>query len=377
MSFTYTKHQSFNDLKGSSTERLVEVTERIKTLEPTLIKEDPTRDEIVAKAITALLSEEIGQKFKLHANTVEEISRLADNQISRYLYYRYRYETFPDAHKLDDYPPCLQIEPTSICNYRCVFCYQTESSFNDPKHGHMGKMPIELFKKIIDEVEGKIEAITLASRGEPLIHREFPEMLSYMNGKFLASKINTNASLLTEKLCHAILSSDLQTLVFSADAASEPLYSQLRVKGSLEKVQTNVKLFSDIRTKHYSNSKLITRVSGVKVQQEQRIEDMMTFWGDHVDQVAFVNYNPWEDSYTAPINDVTSPCSDLWRRMFIWWDGIANPCDVDFKSHLAVGNANEKTVKELWASEGYSNLREQHLDMKRCNASPCQRCVFT
>ena len=142
-------------------------------------------------------------------------------------------------------------------------------------------------------------------------------------------------------------------------------------------MQNNVRLFSEIRAKHYPNTKLITRVSGVKVQEEQRIEDMMTFWGDHVDQVAFVNYNPWEDSYSAPMSDVTAPCSDLWRRMFVWWDGLANPCDVDFKSHLQVGNANDKSIKDLWGSDAYVEMREKHLSEKRNDISPCQRCVFT
>ena len=214
MSYTYTKHQSFDDLKGSSEKGREQVIARIKALEPSLTKEDSAHGKVVVKAIKAILSGDENEKFKLHPNTIEEIARISDDQMGRYLFYRYRYEIYPDEHEVDEYPPCLQIEPTSICNYRCVFCYQTESSFNDPKQGHMGKMPLDLFKKIIDEVEGKIEAITLASRGEPLIHKEFPQMLEYMNGKFLASKINTNASLLNEKLCHAILSSDLQTLVF-------------------------------------------------------------------------------------------------------------------------------------------------------------------
>ena len=44
-------------------------------------------------------------------------------------------------------------------------------------------------------------------------------MLSYMSGKFLASKVNTNAYFLDEEMSHSILQAGLQTLVFSADAA--------------------------------------------------------------------------------------------------------------------------------------------------------------
>ena len=63
-----------------------------------------------------------------------------------YLIHRYRYEIFPQLNKLHDFPPYLQIEPSSICNYRCVFCYQTDNFFNKKSQGHMGKMNYEMFK---------------------------------------------------------------------------------------------------------------------------------------------------------------------------------------------------------------------------------------
>jgi hypothetical protein len=136
-----------------------------------------------------------------------------------------------------------------------------------------------------------------------------------------------------KKMCHAILEAGVSTVVFSADAASEPTYSMLRVNGSLQKVYDNIKLFQEIREKHFPESKVITRVSGVKVPGTDKLEDMEKFWGGElVDQVAFVKYNPWENSYDQAVNDIKEPCSDLWRRMFVWWDGKVNPCDVELES---------------------------------------------
>ena len=100
----------------------------------------------------------------------------------------------------------------------------------------MGIMSLDLFKRVIDEAQGKCEAVTLASRGEPLICPDFGPMIKYAGGKFLALKLNTNAWFLNEKLCYAILEAGVNTVVFSADAASEPTYSRLRVNGNLEKV---------------------------------------------------------------------------------------------------------------------------------------------
>ena len=161
----------------------------------------------------------------------------------------------------------------------------------------MGTMQLKTFKKIIDEVEGKVQFVTLASRGEPLVSKDINEMLKYTAGKFLNLKINTNASLLNEEKIHAILSSGVKTLVFSADAADPELYKKLRVNGSLETTLKNIKLFNQIKDKLYSKNKIITRVSGVKFSKEQNFDNMMSLWGELVDQVAFVDYNPWENSY--------------------------------------------------------------------------------
>jgi len=352
------------------------ILQRIAAIDRSELKLPDYRRTIVQKACSDLLSEESSpDRFSLRPHVVEELSRVSQADLPRYLFYRYRYDVFPKSRTVDDFPPCLQIEPTSICNYRCVFCYQTDSHLTDARGGHMGMMSYDLFRKIIDEAEGKCEAITLASRGEPLVCRDIVKMLAYVRGKFLGLKINTNASLLDEEKAHAILQSGANTLVFSADAAAEPLYSQLRVNGKLERVQANVERFLEIRRRDYSASNLITRVSGVRYNSAQNLDQMEKFWGELVDQVAFVDYNPWENTYQRPVNNVSTPCSDLWRRMFVWFDGTVNPCDVDYLSTLKVGNARNEGLSALWTGPKYSAYREAHLAHRRNSLSPCQRCT--
>ena len=106
----------------------------------------------------------------------------------------------------------------------------------------------------------------------------------------------------------------------------------------------NIILFKEIREKQYPKAKIISRVSGVKVSDSQKFDDMENVWNELVDQVAFVEYNPWENSYDKEPNEMTEPCSDLWRRMFVWWDGKTNPCEVDFKSVLSAGSIFEKNI---------------------------------
>tara|TARA_B100001013_G_scaffold98200_1_gene55146 strand:- start:1418 stop:2611 length:1194 start_codon:yes stop_codon:yes gene_type:complete len=311
----------------------------------------------------------------LSGHEIVEFSNISDLDAFRYLVYRYKYNLYPELKIVDDYPPCVQIEPVSVCNFRCVFCYQSDASFNKKKFGHMGRMDLGLFKETIDELEGNVEAITLASRGEPLLHKNIPEMLEYMSGKFLAVKINSNASLLTEKLIHTIFSNDVQTMVFSIDAATKELYEKLRVRGNFETTLRNVKNYHKIKSESYPNSSIITRISGVKVNEMQDMDEMIDFWKPYADLVAFTNYTPWESSYENPINEVLSPCTELWRRLFVWWDGKANPCDYDYKSYLSKWEMKNHSVTDIWNSDGYNELRDQHLNERRKELTPCKSCL--
>ena len=374
----YKKHNSFSNIKILKNENDIDVNKIIKLLKVKIKDEtNPTKKNIFEKIANDLSnnSSEIESQFKLTPNVIEELKTMNDNEIGKYLYHRYRYEIFPQEKILDEFPPYLQIEPTSICNYRCVFCYQTDNIFNKKSNKFMGHMTFDTFKDIVDQIEGKVEFVSLASRGEPLMCKDIEKMLLYTTGKFLNLKINTNASMLTEKKIHAVLQSGVKTLVFSADAADEKNYSKLRVNGDLNRILKNIEMFNQIRDKSYVSSKIITRVSGVKVNDQQNIDDMQSFWGNLVDQVAFVNYVPWENVYDSKEIDVASPCSDLWRRMFVWWDGKVNPCDVDYKSKLSIeGGIQKDTISNIWRSDGYDRLREAHLNENRSKVDPCNKC---
>ena len=372
----YQKANSFIQLEDRSNGEIV-VSDIISNIKHQLRVVDNNKRIILQRAVFDLEEKSnINNKetFKILDHVKEEIKRINPDKLTEYLYYRYRYDIFPHTREIDNYPPLVQIEPTSMCNYRCVFCFQTDKELTSKSNAHMGHMSLELFKKIIDEIEGNVQGVTLASRGEPFINKKICEMLEYMKGKFLATKINTNGSLLTDKIIRALLCSEINTIVFSADAASETLYSKLRVNGNLKKVLNNVRRFNEIKAKEYPKNRSITRVSGVYYDKNQNIDDMKSVWGELVDQIAFVEYCPWSNVYEKSANNIKTPCSDLWRRMFVWWDGRCNPCDADYLTTLDIGEFPKNTLNEIWNGSKYNELRELHCNSKRQEKNVCSKC---
>ena len=98
------------------------------------------------------------------------------SRIVKYLYFRYQFNLASNQKKVFDYPPYLLIEPNAACNLKCPMCFQIDKTFT--RKPFMGIMKWDLFTKVVDEANKiGVGAITLASRGEPLMHPRISDML--------------------------------------------------------------------------------------------------------------------------------------------------------------------------------------------------------
>ena len=330
------------------------------------------------KILSNIIHDFQNDDFSLLSNQEIEFLNLHSQKIwANYLIFRNQFLYNPKNHIVSDFPLYLLIEPVSACNLRCVMCFQIDETFSGDKN-FMGKMDLELFKKIVDEAhKNGTKAITLASRGEPTLHPNLDEMLDYCSGKFLELKLNTNATRLTEKIIHKILKNGVTDIVFSVDSYQKEEYEKIRVNGIFEQVVENIKRFQQIRNESYPNSVCVTRISGVKVNKEQDPHSFKNFWEKYVDHVAMVEMEPRWDTYNNPYEFAgTGPCELLWERMYVWYDGTVNVCDADYKSKLSPGNINNQSIREIWNNENYSNLRQYHKNGMRNQCHPCDRCPY-
>lgn len=291
-----------------------------------------------------------------------------------YLIYRYRFNNYGRLRIKPEFPLYLLIEPTSICNLRCSMCFQIDKSFSSNKE-FMGSMDFKLFTRIIDEaVAGGTKAITLASRGEPTLHPQFGEMLEYCAGKFYELKINTNALLLDTELSHKILKSKIGMVVFSMDAYDSAGYKKIRNSNEFSKVVANIKNFHKIREQHYNDHYVTTRAHGVKVEHDFNTKKFYSFWKNITDEVTLLESVSRWDTYNNPKTNNSKPCTVAFDRMYIWHDGICNPCDVDYKSYLKLGDVRVNTIRDIWNGEKYAAFRNAHMDGNRLSLVPCDRC---
>ena len=77
---------------------------------------------------------------------------------------------------IDLFPPFLEIEPTTICNFRCVCCEHTY--WKEPAKN----MTFEQFKKIFDQF-GKPKWLGLTGIGSSYLNKDFHKMVRYAKSK--------------------------------------------------------------------------------------------------------------------------------------------------------------------------------------------------
>jgi len=293
-----------------------------------------------------------------------------------YLLYRFRFNQYPRKHIVHHFPLVLLVEPTSVCNLRCVMCFQADQALSGNKQ-LMGFMDYNLYTRLIDEgAQQGLCALVLASRGEPTLHPRFIDMIAYARERgILDIKINTNVTKLTEDYSRRLLAAAPNTIVFSVDSSNKEEFERIRVGAKFEEVVENIKTFNKVRAREFPNLPLRTRISMVVSDHRQNAEMARRFWSTLVDEFAVSRAMNRVDIYHRPLVAETRSCSYLWERMYIWWDGTVNPCDDDYLSNLSAGKLNGcTTVQSVWLGEVMQKLRLRHLQGEKNCLSPCDRC---
>ncbi len=142
-------------------------------------------------------------------------------------------------------PGYLQIEPVGQCNLRCQMC-PIPFRQDGPPYGPPAFMDFEVFTGIIEQFTG-LKELHLQGLGEPMMHPRFFDMVSYAKARGIRVTTNSNATLLNPKRAEATVSSGLDCLHASLDAASKGAFEAIRVRANFNKVVRNLEGFRDVR----------------------------------------------------------------------------------------------------------------------------------
>jgi len=276
---------------------------------------------------------------------------------TEYRKYRESWSEYPKKQFVSEYPLLVDLELSTLCNLRCPMCYTITDEFKQKVNACL--MDFSLFKKIIDEIGGKVPAIRLSLRGEPTIHPNFIECIKYAkeNGIREVSTL-TNGSTLKADFFSRMLQAGIDWLTVSVDGLDET-YENIRKPLKFSETLGNLQEIKRIKNQagvHKPVVKIQTIWPAIKDDPDKFYNTFATF----VDLIAF---NPLID-YLGNDDDIVYEddfsCCQLYQRLVVGADGKVMMCSNDEEGSVIIGDANTESIHDIWHGEALNRMRAIH-----------------
>ncbi|MVX62333.1 radical SAM protein [Clostridium chromiireducens] len=298
-------------------------------------------------------------------------------------------------------PLAVFIEPTNFCNFRCTPCaHGQEKNRNDLKP--FRHIDMDLYKKMIYELrdwEGeKLSLLRLTALGEPLLHPDICNMIKIAKDADVAEKLDlfSNGSLLTEEICEKFVEYGLDAIRFSIYSVLDERHKEVtRNDVDIEKIRDNIARLRKIRdskgaTKPYIFVKMFDTYSSENdkfIDMYKDIADEVGFEKVHdatkyndSDLIGSYYKNPEDakrtrDEFEKSLNNLKA-CSRPFMALVICSGGDVVMCTHDAPRATKIGNANEKSLKEIWNSKELFEFRKMHLTGNKHVNILCKNCEW-
>lgn len=277
----------------------------------------------------------------------------------------------------DFLPTVYVIEPTNICNLKCVMCPNKNINTSD-----LGSMTLSVFERIIDSIAPYAEFVMLYWLGEPLLHPEISEML-YIARKKIKGKIvvSTNLTIATDEvLCGLLENTDI--ILCGLDRFKPNEYENIRVGANFSTVVTNIERLIKKKTQAH---KAEIVVKGLDISFDSvEYQKFRDYWTQKGARPLLAWLNDWAGTFPSirkvasipiPQSHTKKACADLWYKMVINWRGEIQMCCFDWQYKNPIGVChNPDWLKSVWQSEKIIYLRELHKKHEFTSIQLCKHC---
>lgn len=286
-------------------------------------------------------------------------------------------------------PMILFVDPASSCNFKCKFCPTGDRDLITSTGRWQGRMSFDIYKKIIDdlkEFDRPLKVLRLYKEGEPLLNKNFVEMVRYAKQSGMVEYIDTttNGYLLELERILPAIEAGLDRINISVNGLSDKQFFEFTgVNVNFNNFVENIKTLY----KNKGSCEICVKITGDHLAEEEKQYFYDTF-GDYSDRIFIENTAPcWpeydvEDKlnvqitkgiYDQPIGNVDT-CPYIFYSMSVNSDGSVSLCFLDWARRLVIGDTRQQSLKEIWQGDVLFEHQINHLRGKRKENKVCAEC---
>ena len=164
-------------------------------------------------------------------------------------------------------PICLTWELTYACNLACTHCLSS-SGRRDPK-----ELTTDEAKKLIDEIAAMQIFYINIGGGEPMMRKDFFELVEYATSQNIGVKFSTNGTRLDAAAAKRLTSIDYLDIQISIDGVDALTSDRIRGEGSYDQARRAMDNLRDAGFGPFKISVVMTRESVEQLDQFEQLAD--------------------------------------------------------------------------------------------------------
>ena len=264
-------------------------------------------------------------------------------------------------------------------------------------------MHIEVFERVLKQVQKTAHTMQFYFQGEPLLNKQLPEMIAMAHQVGLYTIVSTNAQALSRSTAEALVKSGLSHIIVSIDGFSEESYAAYRIGGSLHKALEGLQHLANAKAEFHSRIRIELQVLRLRSNEHEwgwikknykslgathlvfKTAQLYNFEHGHplmptnehysrYKKTAVGTYVHKKASRLSPLTFNLSPCRRLWSGCVITTSGDVLPCCYDKDHRHAYGNITQQSLAEIYHSAKANALRRHVLRHPDKPLEMCKNC---
>jgi len=291
-------------------------------------------------------------------------------------------------------PSFISVEASNYCNLHCPEC---PVGIQKKQKSDKTTFDIDLYKKLVDELKPTLQHIILYFQGEPFLHRQLNELISYAHEARIYTSTSTNGQFINEETAEKIVLSGLDKLIISLDGITQEAYQSYRIGGDLQKTLRGIEELVKWKQRLKSATPLLEIQFLVLKTNEHQIKEVKKIGKklgvdrvrlksaqlyDFKDGNALMTSKNKHSRYKK--NKVgkyeikgsqSNRCWRLWSGAVVNTKGDILPCCFDKESEYSFGNiSTSESFYSCWHNEKASDFRGKILQNRK-QFEICRNCT--
>lgn len=202
-------------------------------------------------------------------------------------------------------PLTIYLEPTNICNFKCVYCPESFDNYKELAGGHF-QLSLEDFKAVAKQIKdlGTVKTLNFYMMGEPFVNKQLTQFISLAKSEAIADKVivTSNGTLVKPAIYQDICDSHLDYLRISIYGGNENSHAtNTQSSFRLSRIKDNIlglKQFRDERGQKHPFI-YIKMIESPNADDNRQFKEMFSEASDEVFIEPVMNWNDPDEGNLA------------------------------------------------------------------------------